>query len=237
MAMADFKKYITIKITVIFILMSCEKNTINGQTNTISLEKKEQMKKRDNYSDKKFDIKKYEKQISENPTYQSFIRASDETEVEQYYILKEEYDFKAYEQKYVDSYIEKETDKNGFITFYSFYQDGKIKETEFHFSEIEYGVWKKYDTDGFIISEINKDENYPFSLLKVIEFANKKGRDSIKGGGTFSRNFSQTHKKYVYNVELYLRNNKDPHTQIYTLDAADGKILEQERKGIPRIVL
>lgn len=238
MAVANFKKYITIKIVLIFTLISCEKSTLNGQTNTVGLEKKEHMKKKDNNSDKKFDIANYEKKLIENPLYQSFIRESDKAEVEQYYILKEEYDHKAYDQKYVDSYIEKETDKNGFITFYSFYQNGNIKETEFHFSEIEYGTWRVYDMDGFIINEVNKDENYPFSLQKVIEFANEKGRDPIKGGGTFSRNFSQTYKKYVYNLELYISiNNKESHTQIYILDAADGKVLEQERKGVTKIIL
>ncbi|WP_128414310.1 hypothetical protein [Chryseobacterium sp. Leaf394] len=179
-----------------------------------------------------FNIPEYEKKLKANPDYIGY-KTKENVEVKQNYMLDDQHFGGDYNPKYVIEYLHSEKFPDGFTDSYIFNKDGFLTEYERYFDDIETGIWKKY-LEGKIVSQENKDINYPFSIDDVILFSKKNNGDLSKSG-SFKRSYDDQQKIYIYTIEWVVKNVEKPYTQGFVLNGGDGKIIKTYRKDSPRI--
>jgi hypothetical protein len=182
---------------------------------------------------KMFNIPEYEKKLKANPDYTGY-KTKENIEVEQNYMLDDQHFGGDYNPNYVIEYLHSEKFPDGFTDSYIFNKDGILTEYERYFDDIETGIWKKYNREGEIIDQENKDINYPFLISDVILFS-KKYKGDLSQSGSLKRSYDNQKKIYIYIIEWVIKDIETPYTQGFILKGDDGQIVKSYRKDPPRI--
>lgn len=180
-----------------------------------------------------FNIPEYEKKLKANPDYTGY-KTKENVLVEQNYMLDDQHFGGDYNPKYVIEYLQTEKFPDGFADFYIFNKDGILVQYERYFDDIETGVWKKYNREGKIINQENKDVNYSFSIADVILFS-KENNGNLSKSGSLKRSYDDEKQIYVYVIEWVVKDEEKPYTQGFVLKGDNGQIMKSYRKDPPRI--
>ena len=222
-------RIISILLTIIFIIISCETKSQKVE----NLTKDTTVVVNYDTPMKKFNIPSYEERIRKNPTFETYIDENG-TEIHQYYMMDDLHFSQDYSRKFVVEYIQKETFTTRFVDFYVFNKDGILTKYERTFDDAETGIWKTYSEDGKKVTEENKDINYPFSIQQVIDFS-KKHKGNLSENGSLKRTFDEKLKKHVYETQWIVDESARSYTQAYILDGSNGKIIKEFEKPVPWI--
>lgn len=103
------------------------------------------------------------------------------------------------------------------------------------FIKIKIGIHRKYNEKGQIISEINYDDNYPFSIYELIEkikLTHKIDLNDTSKIRAVEREFDESFNKFIYAIRY--KNNENEPLKYIVVDAKTGVILKE---GIVKIIV
>ncbi len=170
---------------------------------------------------KKFDMEKFQE------------RTKSDGNSKEYEYVKSDTIFKLMENK--NSFYEESKKVNEKIKNVANYDkdDLHLKSTATYFYQIPIGKTLIYNEDGQIVSEINNDENYPFSVYDLtgkIKTAYGIDLNTSSKVRRVDRLFDDSFNRFIYVVNY--QNEQEP-VKYIVLDAQNGEILKE---GIVTIV-
>ena len=223
-------KNISILLAIILTCISCEsksqekiQNTANKNTEMI----------RSEIPHKKFDIQDFKRKIEADEQYYGYTTDKG-VEIRQLAVMDDIHLSQRFNEKFVVYYVQEEIGTDNFSIRYFFDKEGKLTENKNFFSDVETGIWKTYSKDGKVLTEVDKDQHYPFSINEVVAFS-KKHKGDLSKNGSIERSYDEKLKKYVYEIQWIVDESARSYTQAYILDGSDGKIIKEFEKPVPWI--
>jgi len=185
---------------------------------------------------KRFDIARYEQKIKADPEYEGYAPDKDHF-IWEAYIPDPAYLDEGYNQALIAGYARTEEDRWEAIKETSeFDREGRLKATRTYFNDyLEVGIWRRWNVQGQMIEETDKDKPYPFTLRQVLDFAGQKGAD-LRTTGSVKRDYDTTLKQYVWRLTWVAEHNGRSYEQYYLLDGVSGKILQQRQGPAPGFI-
>lgn len=185
---------------------------------------------------KHFDIARYEQRIKADPRYEGHALNNDEFLWESY-TLNPEYLDEGYNKELVTGYtqvLEHKQENVKEVT--EFDREGRQRETRQYFADyLETGVWRRYNIQGQVMQETDKDKPYPFSLRQVLDFARQKEAD-LRTTGQVKRGYDDTRKLYTWTLSWVVDKKDTTYEENYILDGTTGKVLQQQKKPAPGFI-
>ena len=225
----EMKKLMRI-IAIFFIVISCDSHS---QTKSIDKSNKTSKMNSQPIPLKKFEIDDFVKNKEADNSYTGY--TTDEgIEIVQEALTNNQVDGDKFIKEDVIEYIQTENYPDGFSDIYVFNKVGKLLIFNRYFQEVHSGIWKTYSEDGKILSEENKDINYPFSIQQVIDFS-KKHKGNLSENGSLKRRFDEKLKKHIYEIQWIVDEPNKSYTKAFILDGSDGKIIKEFEKPVPWI--
>lgn len=235
MAMGFNQKTIKMKLFInifIFFLVftSCESKS---QNTSVILNKTSEKMETVKINLKEFDIDDFEKKIRSDEDYYGYIGKGG-VEIQQLAIMDEQHLSQKFDRKFVLQYVQKEIETDGFSNKYYFNVNGRLEEFKQYFFDVETGIWKTYSKDGEILTTVDKDKHYPFSIRQVIEFS-KKNKGDLSKAGSLKRLRDNKSDKFIYEIEWVIDEPAKSYTKAFILDGTTGVVIKEFEKSVPWI--
>lgn len=220
----------TFPLIILSMCMSCQSKSqdiksMNSHKKTTMIEKIT--------PEKRFNITEFTKKINSDKDYYGFT-TNEGIEIRQLAIMDEKHFALDFNPQFVIQYIQKETSQDRFSEKYYFDKDGTLTEYNKYFFDVEVGIWKTYSKEGKILTELNKDEHYPFSVNDVVKFS-KEHQGDLSKNGSIKRYFDTKLNKYVYEIEWVVDAPSRSYTRAFILDGTNGQIIKELEKSVPWI--
>lgn len=226
MAMGTFKKenfIINLFLICFLFLINC--NNIKKEDINVNTKYNKPMDK--NLKLPHFDVEKYEANLKRNPLYEGYQKDKN-TYVRQSHGIKDGYIEETYTKSLVTNYVEQYIGDDRFETFYIYDNNGNLRSISHYFADnLEIGKLNYYKND-ILVKTQDKDENYPFSLEKVLKYGKDNHVDFTKTG-MLSRSYSKTYGTYIWDLNWNTGKKSDNGEKFIfkkeILDGNSGKVL------------
>lgn len=210
-------KNIIIVTTTLLLSSGCtkinmEKQNIQKDTKMIS-----------NFPQKVFDINKYESELRKNSNYEGYWK-DENIFVKQYHIIKEGYIEEGYTKDLVENYIEEEILKNRLRDIYIYSNQGVLQSIKHYFgNNLEIGEWATFK-NGILLKKEDKEENYKFKFIQVLEYCKNKNMDLLTKGEIAKRKIDQNYIwEITWNTGIISENGESYLFKNIMLDGTTGK--------------
>lgn len=134
------------------------------------------------------------------------------------------------------TYFESKRKKDESFSNYTIYdkKNSMMIKSGTHFYNCPVGIYKKYNEKGELIEEINRDENFTFSIYSLIEKIKKTYDINLNDGKqsrSINRGIDDQTGKLIYKIK-YDINAIDGNFKYLIIDAKNGEIISQGEQQI-----